>query len=118
MQRLIISTSVGAVLGFALLATPFTASASCSDRKVTGTVIGGVGGALVGNSISHGGGGAILGGLGGAVLGHHIGSNGCGDNGHRRYSRHYRARHDRQNNAPQQDNRDRNPERDQYGNPR
>jgi hypothetical protein len=40
-------------------------------------VIGGVGGALIGNSISRGGGGAVIGGLGGAVLGHEIAGSGC-----------------------------------------
>jgi uncharacterized protein YcfJ len=63
------------------------AAASCHSRKATGTVLGGLGGALLGNSISHGGGGAVIGGLGGAVIGHQIGKSGCND---RRayYSRH------------------------------
>jgi hypothetical protein len=80
-----------ACLGAALLA-PSLAHASCEGRKMTGTVLGGVGGALIGNSIAGGGGGAILGGLGGAVLGHEIAKSGCG--GGRReayYGRPYRG---------------------------
>jgi hypothetical protein len=79
--------SVALVLGLAAMAAPRTASASCEDRKVTGTVLGGVGGALIGNSIARGGGGALLGGLGGAVIGHEVAGAGC-----RRYraERYYR----------------------------
>jgi len=67
--------AVTALIGLSaasLLIAPASASASCAGRKTTGTVLGGVGGALVGNSIAHGGGGAILGGVGGAVLGHEL----------------------------------------------
>jgi uncharacterized protein YcfJ len=61
-----------------MLAAPDSASAaSCRDRKVTGTVIGGVGGALLGGAVTHGAAGPIVGGLGGAVVGHEIGRNGC-----------------------------------------
>ena len=56
---------------------PVEASASCQGRKDTGMVLGGIGGALVGNSISRGGTGAVVGGLGGAVLGHQIAKSGC-----------------------------------------
>ncbi len=77
MNRLITIGSLTAALAVCALAAPTAASASCSDRKATGTVIGGVGGALIGNSIAGGGGGAVLGGLGGAVLGHQIAANGC-----------------------------------------
>ena len=64
-------------LALPVLAAPDKAQASCSDRKVAGTVIGGVGGALIGNSIARGGGGALIGGLGGAVLGHEVAGAGC-----------------------------------------
>lgn len=67
------------------------AYASCQGRKNTGTVIGGVGGALLGNSISKGGGGAVIGGLGGAVLGHEVAKGGCRTSGHA----YYRSRHNR-----------------------
>lgn len=87
MNRSILLGAVSAALGLALLSAPNTASASCSDRKTTGTIVGGIGGALIGNSISGGGGGggAILGGLGGAVAGHAIAGSGCGRYRHDAY---------------------------------
>lgn len=94
MKHLIVLGGLAAALALPLLAAPLTASASCADRKTTGTVIGGVGGALIGNSISRGGGGAIVGGLGGAVLGHEIARGGCSDyrrGGYATNSRHYRS---------------------------
>ena len=78
MNRWIAMTSLAAALALPVLLSPATASASCYGRKVTGTVVGGVGGALIGNSISHGGGGAVVGGLGGAVLGHEVARSTCG----------------------------------------
>lgn len=81
MKHMIVAALAGAALTGAALPTP--AAASCSGQKATGTIIGGVGGALLGNSISRGGGGAILGGLGGAVAGHAIAASGC-----RHYYRH------------------------------
>ena len=78
MNRWIITSSLAGALALPLLIAPATASASCNDRKVVGTVAGGVGGALIGNSISRGGGGAVLGGLGGAVLGHEVARSTCG----------------------------------------
>lgn len=78
MQRLMMMSGLVGVMALGLLAAPGTASATCSDRKATGTILGGIGGALIGNSISHGGGGAVLGGLGGAVVGHQIAASGCG----------------------------------------
>jgi hypothetical protein len=91
MKRFILIAGMAAALLAPMLA-PATAYASCEGRKMTGTVLGGVGGALIGNSIAGGGGGAILGGLGGAVLGHEIAKSGCG--GGRReayYGRPYRG---------------------------
>lgn len=82
MRHLIVAALTGAALAGAALPTP--ASASCYGRKTTGTVVGGIGGALIGNSIARGGGGAILGGLGGAVAGHAIAASSC---------RHYYYRH-------------------------
>ena len=46
------------------------------DRKVTGTVLGALGGALVGNAVSHRN-GALIGGLGGAVVGNQIARTKC-----------------------------------------
>ena len=78
MKHQILIASLAAVLALPLAAAPTTASASCAGRKMTGTVLGGLGGALIGNSIARGGGGAIVGGVGGAVLGHEIARSGCG----------------------------------------
>ncbi len=47
------------------------------DKKVGGTVIGGVLGALAGNAISHGGGGAVIGGLAGAAVGNNLSRTHC-----------------------------------------
>ena len=74
MRNLLITCSVAATL---VLAMATQADASCSGRKTTGTILGGLGGALLGNTISHGGGGAVIGGVGGAVVGHQIGKDGC-----------------------------------------
>ena len=77
MSRPVVIASLALALAMPVLTAPTTASASCAGRKLTGTVIGGLGGALVGNSISRGGGGAVIGGIGGAVLGHEIARSGC-----------------------------------------
>ena len=76
MRTLIAISGLTAALTLSLLAAP-QANASCEGRKTTGTILGGVGGALLGNAVSHGGGGAVIGGLGGAVVGHQIGKDGC-----------------------------------------
>ena len=78
MRRILLAASLVAL---ALpLAAPQTAdAASCSSRKQTGTVIGGLGGALAGKVIGGGTTGLVVGGLGGAVAGHEIGRAGCKD---------------------------------------
>jgi hypothetical protein len=59
-----------------VLAAPSLASA---NGCVTGsTVAGGVGGALIGNSLAKGGAGAVLGGLGGALVGNSVAKANCG----------------------------------------
>ena len=77
MIKLKILAGIATICALPLILAPSTASASCADRKMTGTVLGGIGGALIGNSLSRGGGGAVLGGLGGAVIGHEIAGSGC-----------------------------------------
>jgi uncharacterized protein YcfJ len=84
------------VLGLAaVVATPSLASARsyceqrAHDRKVTGTVLGGVGGALIGGAIGHSGTGALLGGLGGAVIGNQVSRTSC--DGH--YARYHSRAH-------------------------
>jgi len=62
------------------------------DRRVEGTVLGALGGALIGGAISHRGGGALIGGVGGAVVGNQLSRTSCD----RRYVRHayYRSRYE------------------------
>jgi len=76
MNRSLIAAGFAAALALPLLAAPAIANASCSDRKVEGTVLGGVGGALIGGALGHGT-GALIGGLGGAVVGHEVAAGGC-----------------------------------------
>ena len=71
-------TAMAALITLPMMAASSDANASCQGRKNTGTAIGAIGGALLGNSISKGGGGAVVGGLGGAVVGHEIAKGGCG----------------------------------------
>ncbi|WP_293452840.1 glycine zipper 2TM domain-containing protein [Phenylobacterium sp.] len=69
---------MAALLALPLALAPLNAdAATCKSRKTTGTVLGGVGGAVLGNAVSHGAGGLLIGGLGGAVVGHEIGAAGC-----------------------------------------
>lgn len=78
MPRLIvIGLAIGAMALPAVMAPTDANAASCRSRKATGTVIGGLGGALVGNAISKGGGGLLIGGVGGALVGRQIGKSGC-----------------------------------------
>jgi len=77
MRKTFTVAALAAIIAAPLILGASEASASCQSRKTTGTLLGGVGGALLGNSISHGGGGAVIGGLGGAVVGHQIGKSGC-----------------------------------------
>ena len=85
MRRTFKVTALAALIALPLMAGASGASASCQARKNTGTALGAVGGALLGNSISRGGGGAIVGGLGGAVVGHEIAKGGCGPSRHAYY---------------------------------
>ncbi len=73
----------------ASLAVSAPAQASCRDDKTTGTILGGVGGAVIGNSVSRGGGGAILGGLGGALIGRSIAGSNCRHERYAYYGRRY-----------------------------
>jgi hypothetical protein len=50
--------------------------ARAQDRRVAGTVLGAVGGAIIGNQVSHHG-GALIGGLGGAVVGNQLARTKC-----------------------------------------
>jgi hypothetical protein len=119
MRKTFAMTALAALIAAPLMMAPTEASASCQSRKTTGTLLGGLGGALVGNSVSHGGGGAVIGGLGGAVVGHEIGKAGCN-----RRTVYYRDRGYRSGSSSRARYADapyREPARkvyyDQYGNP-
>jgi uncharacterized protein YcfJ len=96
MRRIILITGLAA----ATLAAPVIAQArdACQqrshDRKVTGTLLGAGAGALAGNAISHGGGGAVVGGLAGAAIGNNVARTKC-DDGPARYRSSARYRDDR-----------------------
>lgn len=78
MRNLLLAGGLAAALGLPLLAAPQSAdAASCSSRKTTGTIIGGVGGALLGDAVTRGAAGPIIGGVGGALVGREIGKSGC-----------------------------------------
>ncbi|MFI4966657.1 MAG: hypothetical protein ACHP9T_14970 [Caulobacterales bacterium] len=97
MRKTLTLTATAAILALPLIFGSTDANASCRGRANTGTAIGAIGGALLGNSISHGGGGAVLGGLGGAVVGHQIAKGGCDTSRHSYYRRgrnHYATTYD------------------------
>ena len=72
MRRILIMAGLAVAL-----AAPATAdAASCGSRKTTGTVIGAVGGGLLGNAVG-GTTATLLGAGGGALVGREVGKNGC-----------------------------------------
>jgi uncharacterized protein YcfJ len=92
------------VLGLtALVMAPSFASArdycaeAAHNRRVTGTVVGGIGGALIGQAISHNTAGTVLGGVGGAVVGNQIARTSCDH--HYAYHAHASQRYDDQRAA-------------------
>ncbi len=113
MRKTLTLTALAALVALPLIAGPTGASASCQGRKDTGMVLGGLGGALLGNSISKGGGGAVVGGLGGAVVGHEIAKGGCGSSRHA----YYRRGHSRYANEANARDTNHRVYYDRYGNP-
>jgi len=77
MRKTLACSALAALIALPLIAGPTAADASCRSRKVNGTILGGVGGALLGGAVTHGSTGPIVGGIGGAVVGHEIGRSGC-----------------------------------------
>jgi hypothetical protein len=76
---IVVSAAVIAAPVFTAVGLPTEALASARDCRNASTAAGGVGGAVIGGGLAHGGvGGALLGGLGGAVIGHEIAKNNCG----------------------------------------
>ena len=79
MRRFFITA--GLALAMAVPAT-IADAASCGSRKATGTIVGAVGGGLLGNAVTDGSTGTLLGAGAGALVGREIGKSGC-----RRYTR-------------------------------
>ncbi len=78
MSKLHYRAALAAILALPIMIAATSAdAATCGTRKTNGTLIGGLGGAVLGNSISHGGGGAVIGGLGGALVGREVAKSGC-----------------------------------------
>lgn len=78
MSKLHNRVALAAMLSLPIMIAATSAdAASCGTRKTNGTLIGGIGGALLGNSVSGGGGGAVVGGLGGALVGREVAKSGC-----------------------------------------
>lgn len=92
MRKTLAYTALAALIALPMIAASTDADASCRSRKVNGTLLGGVGGALLGGAVTSGSTGPIVGGLGGAVIGHEIGRNGCGRQ-NRTYSQRTRTRY-------------------------
>ncbi|WP_310542895.1 hypothetical protein [Phenylobacterium sp.] len=113
MRKTFTLTALAALVALPLIAGPTDADASCRSRKLNGTVIGGLGGALLGGAVTHGSTGPIVGGLGGAVVGHEIGRSGCGRQ-NRGYAQNTRSRYAA---APAPARAVRKVYYDQYGNP-
>ena len=79
MRRILMIVGLAAAVAAPSLASAESCQSRAHDRKVTGTVVGGVGGALIGNAITHDATGAVLGGVGGAVVGNQIARVKCND---------------------------------------
>jgi hypothetical protein len=79
MRRSLIIGALVAAIAAPSLANAESCQGRAHDRKVTGTVVGGVGGALIGNAITHNTTGAVLGGLSGAVVGNQVARTKCND---------------------------------------
>jgi uncharacterized protein YcfJ len=77
MRRLILVAGVAAAILTPTLASAYDGcEARAHDRRVAGTVLGGIAGAVIGNQVSHGG-GTIIGGIGGAVIGNQLSKTHC-----------------------------------------
>jgi hypothetical protein len=81
MRKLIWVAGIAAAAFIPSIAAAQTTCEQQHDRRVAGTVIGGVAGALLGNAVTHGGGrvgGTIIGGVAGAAIGNQV-AKGDGD---------------------------------------
>jgi hypothetical protein len=106
MRKLILALGAIATVASAASVPTFASAytsrceARAHDKKVTGTIVGGVLGALAGNALGHGGGrtgGTIIGGVAGAALGNNLSRTHCPDGYYQRVydERYYDVRRDR-----------------------
>jgi uncharacterized membrane protein len=78
MRKMIMALSAIVIVAAPTLASAYTSGCErrAEHRKVVGTVLGGLAGAVIGNQVSHNG-GALVGGLGGAVVGNQLSRTSC-----------------------------------------
>ena len=96
MRKLILALSLTAAVTAALAPTLASASgceARAAHRRVAGTILGGLAGAVIGNQVSHNG-GALVGGVGGAVVGNQLSRTSC-DHDYARHRAYQPAVYDR-----------------------
>jgi len=76
MRKLILALSLAATVAAPTLAAASGCEERAEHRRVAGTILGGLAGAVIGNQVSHGG-GALVGGIGGAVVGNQLSRTSC-----------------------------------------
>ena len=76
MRKLILALSLTATIAAPTLAAASGCEVRAEHRRVAGTILGGLAGAVIGNQVSHGG-GALVGGIGGAVVGNQLSRTSC-----------------------------------------
>jgi len=76
MRKFILALSVAATVAVPTLAAASGCEERAEHRRVAGTILGGLAGAVIGNQVSHRG-GALVGGIGGAVVGNQLSRSNC-----------------------------------------
>jgi uncharacterized protein YcfJ len=76
MRKLILALSIAATVAAPTLASANGCEVRAEHRRVAGTILGGLAGAVIGNQVSHRG-GALVGGIGGAVVGNQLSRTNC-----------------------------------------
>jgi len=87
MRKFILALGIVATVAAPTLAAANGCEVRAEHRRVAGTILGGLAGAVIGNQFSHRG-GALVGGVGGAVVGNQLSRTSCDhDYRHRGYYR-------------------------------
>jgi uncharacterized protein YcfJ len=76
MRKFILALSLAAAVAAPTLAAASGCEERAEHRRVAGTILGGLAGAVIGNQVSHSG-GALIGGIGGAVVGNQLSRTSC-----------------------------------------